>query len=126
MDHSLGPFHSGPTQRRGRETTGEWPRRCSGLPVLAGGGREGEGWCGGLAMGLTGARERRSGRTTRVKWRRWWDSAGACSDVGEEERGAVSGEGYSRVEVPFYRGRGRAPGDVSGRHQRRNGRRREW
>jgi hypothetical protein len=51
---------------------------------------------------------------------------GACSDVGEEEIGAVSGAGCSRAEVPFYRGQGWASGDDNGRHQRRNGRRREW
>jgi hypothetical protein len=45
---------------------------------------------------------------------------GACSDVGEEERGAVSGAGCSGVEVPFYRGRGRARGDDIGGHRRRN------
>jgi hypothetical protein len=49
--------------------------------------------------------ERRSSRATRVKWWQWWGSAGACSDVGEEERGAVSGVGCSGVEVPFYSGR---------------------
>jgi hypothetical protein len=70
--------------------------------------------------------EWRSGRATRVKWWRWWGSVGVCSDVGEEERGMVSGAGCSMVEVPFYRGQGRVPGDDNGRHRRRNRRRRKW
>jgi hypothetical protein len=66
--------------------------------------------------------EWRSSRATRVKWRWWWGLAGACFDVGEEERGVVSGAGCSGVEMPFYRGWGRAPGNDNGRHRRRNGR----
>jgi hypothetical protein len=56
VDHGLGPLHGAPAWRSGRETTGEWLGRCSGLPVLTGGGWGGEGQCGGLTMGLTGAR----------------------------------------------------------------------
>jgi hypothetical protein len=67
-----------------------------------------------------------SGGAVGVKWRQWWGSVRACSNVGEEERGAVSGAGCSRAEVPFYMGRGRVLGDDNGRHRRRNGRRREW
>jgi hypothetical protein len=36
-----------------------------------------------------------------------------CSDLGEG-RGAMSGAGCYRPEVPFYRGRGRASGDDNG------------
>jgi hypothetical protein len=53
-------------------------------------------------------------------------SVGLCSDVGEKERGVVSGAGCSGVEVPFYRSPGRVPGGDNGRHRRRNGRRRKW
>jgi hypothetical protein len=64
--------------------------RAAGVVLrLAGGGREGKWRCGELAMGLTRARERRSGWATRVKWWRRWGSAGACFGVREEERGAV-------------------------------------
>jgi hypothetical protein len=42
-----------------------------------------------------------SGWATRVKWWRQWSSVGVCSDVGEEERGTVSGAGCSRAEVPL-------------------------
>jgi hypothetical protein len=38
------------------ETTEEKPGRRPGLPVLADGGWEGEGWYGGLTTGFTGAR----------------------------------------------------------------------
>jgi hypothetical protein len=55
MDHGLGPVHDGLTWWRGQETTGERPGWHSGLPVLAGVCREGEGRCGGLTTGLTGA-----------------------------------------------------------------------
>jgi hypothetical protein len=51
-------------------------------------------------------REQWSDRATRMKWRWWWGLAGACPDVGEEERGAVSGAGCSGAEVPFYKGWG--------------------
>jgi hypothetical protein len=56
VDHGLGPVHGGPARRRGREVAGERPGWGSGLPVLAGGGREGERWCEELTTGLTGAR----------------------------------------------------------------------
>jgi hypothetical protein len=56
MDHGLGAVHGGPAWRCRQETTKERPRQHSGLSVLAGGGQEGEGRCGGLATGLTGAR----------------------------------------------------------------------
>jgi hypothetical protein len=94
--------------------------RCS--PAAAG---MGKGGVGDSPRGSPELVERRSGRATRVMWWWWWASVGACYDVGEEERGAVSGGGCSVVEVPFYRGRGRAPGDDNDRCQRRNGRRRE-
>jgi hypothetical protein len=84
-----------------RETAGERPGRRSDLPVLTDGGWEGEGWYGGLTTGFTGARERWSGRATRVNWWRRRSSVGVCSDVGEEERGMVSGAGCSEVEVPL-------------------------
>jgi hypothetical protein len=95
---------------------------CQCSPAMAG---KGKGGVGDLPRGSPKLGEWRSGRATRVKWRRWWGLSGACSNVGEE-RGAVSGLGCSGVEVPFYRVRGRAPGDDNGRHQRRNGWWREW
>jgi hypothetical protein len=91
--------------------------QCSS-PVVG----KGKGGVGDSPRGSPELRERRSGQATRAKWRRWWGLAGACSDVGEEERGAVSGAGCSGAEVPFYSGQGRAPGDDNGRHRRRN----EW
>jgi hypothetical protein len=39
-----------------RKVTEEWPGWGSGLPVLAGGGREGKRRCEELTTGLTGAR----------------------------------------------------------------------
>jgi hypothetical protein len=48
--------HGGPAWRRGREVAGERPGWGSGLPVLAGGDREGERRCAELTTGLTGAR----------------------------------------------------------------------
>jgi hypothetical protein len=56
MDHGLGPVHGGPAQRSGWEAAGERPWWGSGLPVLAGGGREGKWRCEELTTGLTGAR----------------------------------------------------------------------
>jgi hypothetical protein len=56
VDHGLGPVHGGPARWRGWEATGERPGWCSGLPVLAGGGREGKWWCEELTTWLTGAR----------------------------------------------------------------------
>jgi hypothetical protein len=70
--------------------------RCS--PWAA---RKGKGGVGDSPRGSPELGERRSGRVTRVKWRRWWSSTGACSDVGEEERGAVSGAGCSGWRCPF-------------------------
>jgi hypothetical protein len=96
---------------------------CQCSPAAAG---EGRGSVGDSPWGSLELGERQSCRATQVKWQRWWGSMGVCSDVGEEERGAVIGAGCSRAEVPFYRGRGRALGDDNGRHWRRNGRRREW
>jgi hypothetical protein len=75
---------------------------------------KGKGGVGDPPRGSLELEERWSGRETRVKWRRWWGTTGACSDVGEEERGAVSGAGCFRAEVPFYRGRSRAPSDNNG------------
>jgi hypothetical protein len=113
MDHGLGPVHDGLTWWRGQETTGERPGWHSGLPVLAGVCREGEGRCGGLTTGLTGAqgvteRPGDSGEVVAVV-----GLGGMCSDLGEG-RGAMSGAGCYRPEVPFYRGRGRASGDDNG------------
>jgi hypothetical protein len=45
----------GPAWRRGREVAREWPEWGSGLPVLAGGDREGKRRCEELTTGLTGA-----------------------------------------------------------------------
>jgi hypothetical protein len=87
--------------------------RCS--PVAAG---KGKGSMGDSPRGSPKLRKQRSGRATTVKWRRWWGSAGACSNVGEEERGVVSGAGCSGAEVPFYRDRGRAPDHDNGQHRR--------
>jgi hypothetical protein len=56
VDHGLRPVHSGSAQWREQKTAGERPVRCSSMPVLASGCREGEGRCGGLATGLTRAR----------------------------------------------------------------------
>jgi hypothetical protein len=56
MDRGLRLVHGGPAWRRGRKTAGEQPGRRSSLSVLTSGSREGEGRCGGLAMGLTRAR----------------------------------------------------------------------
>jgi hypothetical protein len=55
-------------QCHGWETAREQTEWCFGLLVLTSGGPEGEGRCEGLAMELTGARERRSGWAIRVKW----------------------------------------------------------
>jgi hypothetical protein len=70
--------------------------RCS--PTATG---KGKGGMGDSPRGSPELEERRSGRATRVKW--WWcrSSVGVCSDVGEEERGTVSGAGCSRAEVPL-------------------------
>jgi hypothetical protein len=51
--------------------------RCS--PGTA---RKGKGGVGDSPWGSPELGKRRSGRETRVKWQRWWGSAGACSDVG--------------------------------------------
>jgi hypothetical protein len=55
VDHGLGLIHGGPARQHERETTRERLGWRFGLPVLAGGGRDGEGQCGALATGLTGA-----------------------------------------------------------------------
>jgi hypothetical protein len=96
---------------------------CPCSPAVA--GKE-KGGVGDSPRGSPELGERRNGRATRVKWQRSWGSTRARSDVGEEDRGAVSGAGFSGAEVPFYKGWGRAPGDDNGWHQRRNGRRHEW
>jgi hypothetical protein len=83
------------------ETTGERPGWRSGLPVLADGGWEGEGWYGGLTTGSTELRERRSGRVTRVKWWRQRSSVGGVFRCGSGGGGTVSGAGCSEVEVPL-------------------------
>jgi hypothetical protein len=56
VDHGLGPVNGGPARRHGRKVAGERLGWGSGLPVLAGGGREGERRCEELTTGLTGAR----------------------------------------------------------------------
>jgi hypothetical protein len=103
------------------------------------------GGAAGMALRLVDARRRRLGRG-RVVWAthhgvhrssgssgvagrlgcsggdggaRW----GVCSDVGEEERGMVSGAGCSGWRFPFYRGSERLSGGDNGRHRGRNGRR---
>jgi hypothetical protein len=104
--------HSGADRRpleRGRD--GAPACRCS--PAVAG---KGKGGVGDSPRGSLELGERRSGWETRVNWRRWWGSAGACSDVGEEERGVVSAAGCSWVEVPFDRSWGRASSNDNGWH----------
>jgi hypothetical protein len=116
VDHNLRLVHGGPARRHkwetARERSGSAPAcRCS--PTAAG---KGEGSVGDSPRGSPELGERWSGQATRVKWRQWWGSVGACSTVGEEERRVVSGAGCSGVEVPFDRGWGRAPGDDNGGH----------
>jgi hypothetical protein len=137
MEKTLDSVHASWTTASGRSTVdphggedGKPPKsgrdgalacRCS--PTVAG---KGKGGMGDSPRGSPELRERRIGRVTRVKWWRWWGSVGVSSNVGEEERGMVSGAGCSGAEVPFYRGQGRVPSDDDGRHQRRNERWREW
>jgi hypothetical protein len=56
--------------------------------------KKGKGGVGDSPRGSPKLGERQSSRATRVKWRQWWGSAGACSD-------AVSAAGCSGAEVPF-------------------------
>jgi hypothetical protein len=70
--------------------------RCS--PTTAG---KGNGGMGDSPRGSPELGERRSGQATRVKWWRRWSSVRVCSDVGEEDRGMVSGVGCSGAEVPL-------------------------
>jgi hypothetical protein len=70
--------------------------RCS--PTAA---RKGKGGMGDSPRGSPELGERWSGRATRVNWWRRRSSVGVCSDVGEEERGMVSGAGCSGAEVPL-------------------------
>jgi hypothetical protein len=101
MDHSFRPVHGGLHGGADGETTGERLGRRSGLPVLTDGGWEGKGGMGDAPRGSPELGERWSGQATRVNWWRWQSSVGGgCSDVGEEERGMVSGVDCSKAEVP--------------------------
>jgi hypothetical protein len=95
-----GPRWTHMAERTGKPPENGWDGapscRCSPTPAGKGKGGLGDSPRGSPELG-----EHWSGRATRVKWWQRRSSVGVCSDVGEEERGMVSGEECSGAEVPL-------------------------